>query len=157
MLLFFDLKSLNFNWCHPSKVQHLKLSRFRSATFDNIALSNINIYQKSCFWSAIWSNYIISPNIFETMSFYQFYYVNFTTKKKTFTLLSYAAALLQMFLLKLIFCFCVFILFWCVSIKNKIIYIYIYIYYFDTFSIKKILIKNHYHNIKHTQNRLIVS
>jgi hypothetical protein len=33
----------------------------------------------------------------------------------------------------------------------------LYIYYFDTFSIKKILIKNHYHNIKHTQNRLIVS
>jgi hypothetical protein len=116
------LKSLNFNWCRPSKMQHLKLSRFRSAIFDNIALSNINIYQKS-----LWSNYIISPNIFETMSFYQFYYVNFTTKKKTFTLLSYAAALLQMFLLKLIFCFCVFILFWCVSIKNKFIYIYIYI------------------------------
>jgi hypothetical protein len=122
MLLFFDLKSLNFNWCRPSKVQHLKLSRFRSVTFDNIARPNINIYQKLCFWSAIWSNYIISPNIFEMMSFYQFYYVNFT-KKKTFTLLSYAGALLQMFLLKLIFCFYVFILFWCVNIKNKFIYI----------------------------------
>jgi len=150
ILIDVALLKCNILSCYVSEALHLTILRFL-----------ISIFTKS---------YVFEVRYDQTILFHQIFLkrchsINFTMlilqKKKTFTLLSYAVALLQMFLLKLIFCFCVFILFWCISIKNKFIYIYIYIYiyilFWCIFNQKKILIKNHYHNIKDTQNRLIVS
>jgi hypothetical protein len=140
------LLKCNILSCHISEALYLTILRFLISIFTKSRVFEVR-YDQTILFHQIFLKRCHSINF--TMLIFQ--------KKKTFILLSYAAALLQMFLFKLIFYFFVFILFWCVSIKNKFIYIYIYIYYFDAFSIKKILIKNHYHNIKHTQNRLIVS
>jgi hypothetical protein len=117
ILIDVALLKCNILSCHVSEALYLTILRFL-----------ISIFIKSRVFEVRYDQTILFHQIFLKWC----HSINFTMlilhKKKTFTLLSYTAALLQMFLLKLIFCFCVFILFWCVSIKNKFIYIYIYIY-----------------------------
>jgi len=113
ILIDVALLKCNILSCHVSEASHLTILRFL-----------ISIFTKNCVFEVRYDQTILFHQIFLKRR----HSINFTMlilqkKKKTFTLLSYAGALLQMFLLKLIFCFYVFILFWCVNIKNKFIYI----------------------------------